>query len=38
MVDISVGVKDSISIYCLVVIEVVIGTGLCMNVKAFHFI
>jgi len=38
MVGISYGVKNSIGIYCFVAVEVVIGTGSCMNIKAFYFI
>ena len=38
MVDCYGGVKDSIRIYCLVVIEKLIGIGFCMNIKAFYFI
>jgi hypothetical protein len=35
MVDFYDGVKDSIRVYCLVVIEMVIGGGFCMNIKTF---
>jgi len=38
MVDFYSGVKDSIRIYCLVVTEMVIGSGFCMNIKAFYCI
>jgi len=38
MVDFKDGVKDSITIYCSVVIEMVIGSGFCMNIKSFYCI
>jgi len=38
MVSISDGVKNSIGIYCFVMVEVVIGISLCMDIKAFYFI
>jgi hypothetical protein len=38
VVDFSDGVNDYIRIYCLVDIEVVIGIGLCMNIKSFYCI
>jgi len=38
MVDFKGCVKDSIRIYCLVVTEMVIGSGFCRNIKAFYCI
>ena len=38
MVDFYDGVKDSIRIYCLVVIEMIIVSGFCMNIKAYFCI
>jgi len=38
MVGFEDGVKDSVRIYCLVVIEMVIGSGFCMNIKGFSCI